>query len=107
MAGWSYLLRVRAVPCATTGECVKALGRRASNRLRMRNREAASCEAASLAPKEETRGSVLSHRSPRMKAVLDTRDDLTGIYASASASPMALLSHVEQDLRRWGPFADR
>jgi hypothetical protein len=100
MAGWSYRARARAVPCAITLVDVKTLGRRVTNRLIPVNREAAPFEAASLAPEEETRGSVLSHRSPRMKAVSDTRDDVSGMYASPRPSPMALPSSRRQDLRR-------
>ncbi len=58
MAGWSYRPQQRS----RTLTCISVDVKSTRTHIRM---EAASCETASMAPEEETREPVLSHRSPQ------------------------------------------
>ena len=61
---------------------------------------AAPCGAAPSAPEEETREPMWSHRSPRMKAASDTRDDVPSTYAAAFMGSMELPFTSGWDFRR-------
>ena len=52
------------------------------------------------APEEETRGPMLSHRPPRMKAAPDTRDDVGESSPTDALREMALRYRPPRDFRR-------
>ncbi len=95
MADKSHPCSAAGVPCATgTGMSIEVDAGC--------NGKAAPWGSGFPAPEEETRGPVLSHRSPRMKAAADTRDDVIGTLRASARGSNGTSVPAPWDFRRAG-----